>query len=105
MSFYRSKLGEVKTKQEWLTWADEFYASLGVDKQVNIKKPVDYWERVQKVLKLLPVQDNEIQYTSPVLTQEQHTYGDVQNRSYQQFLTDYAQHPEADPNLIRDDEV
>lgn len=48
---YKSKLGEVKTKQEWLLWGEDFYNKI-CHYETRVKRPKNIWERIVKVLKL-----------------------------------------------------
>ncbi len=43
---YESKLGEIKTKKEWIDWSKDFYSKL------DIKEPLNYFQRMEKVLGL-----------------------------------------------------
>ena len=49
-TFYRNKAYIVRTREEWLMSGEEFYQDLGM------KTPANLWEKLQKVLKLEPVE-------------------------------------------------
>jgi hypothetical protein len=55
---YTSKSGVVKTLDEWKIAAEAFFKDAGM-------KPVDYWERFQRVLGLVPGEDNEQRVRKP----------------------------------------
>lgn len=46
MAKWRSKHQETKTYDEWKYWAINFY------KKLDMKLPVDWWDRTVKVLEL-----------------------------------------------------
>lgn len=54
---YESRLGEIKTKEEWLMWADTFYERINTNLEVPFKQPKNIWQRMQKVLRLTLVTD------------------------------------------------
>jgi len=45
MDLYQSKIGEIKSKDQWLAWLDQFYERLGLnDEAIKISRPDDGWE-------------------------------------------------------------
>ncbi len=51
---YRSCIGEVRTQQYWINWIRDSVklATSGLPARAGFKEPTNYWERVQKILKL-----------------------------------------------------
>lgn len=82
---FKSKLGELRTEKEWRDWAMNLYAEIGTT------VPSNFWERVQKVLKLEEV---EPQGETLIKKQESQTYGASPRRGYDSY-------PEAYSNLER----
>jgi len=53
MDLYQSKIGEIKSKDQWLAWLDQFYERLGLnDEAIKISRPDDGWDRAVRVLQL-----------------------------------------------------
>lgn len=52
--FKNSMTGEIRTKEGWWKWTQDFYKQIGYLELTNYTKthPPDWWERVQRVLKL-----------------------------------------------------
>jgi hypothetical protein len=50
---YISRIGEIKTKEEWLDWFDKAILETGYD-QVFKSRPTNPWNRIIKLLELLP---------------------------------------------------
>ena len=53
MNLLQSKLGEIKTIDEWKAECNQFYANLHIS-------PSDQWERYQLILELWPVGSNRL---------------------------------------------
>ncbi len=51
---YRSRIGEVRTKQYWIDWFQQSLkvVAAGLPARSGYKAPTNYWERVEKILKL-----------------------------------------------------
>lgn len=51
---WQSKLGEVKSKSDWLNWGKSFYNSIGVGDLRKFKRPTGeiLWGKLVKVLGL-----------------------------------------------------
>lgn len=54
MELYKSKIGEVQTKDYWVSWfkGSFSYAVKGMPERAGFKAPSNEWERVVKILKL-----------------------------------------------------
>lgn len=64
MLYRNTMTGETRTKEGWQHWAEGFYSNLAYDdrgrctssvRYINVLIPTDWWERVQKVLRLEPL--------------------------------------------------
>lgn len=68
-TYYKSKLGEVLTKEDWLEWGAKFY------RYVEIEAPSNVWERLVKVLKLkkvsLILEESEASYVEEISYDEE----------------------------------
>ena len=91
---YKSKLGDLKSKKEWLEWAYEFYREIGTSVPSNV------FERVVKVLKLELVEDLAAEGEAQVKKYESKTYGRPPERAYDKFIC-ASEYPEVNTNLER----
>lgn len=57
MTLYKSRTGEINSKEVWITWWLSGFSYEG-------SAPVDLWERLQKVLKLEILEDNHENFNS-----------------------------------------
>ncbi len=53
-TLYKSKKGDIKTKEGWIEHAKEFYVKIK-HKDISETLPERIWERFEKVLEIIPL--------------------------------------------------